>query len=139
MFFAVVDLLWCIPHTRPLLPDNWHIFLFPAAILFAFVAYNYLDYLFSRAIGGFFILLAYYFLPESFSLHSPAAPIFAIFCFCMGTAGIFFSGKPFLLRDFIRKAADSVRFKIASAAFAMAFGLFSLVLGIVHLTGMAAK
>ncbi|MDD3117944.1 MAG: hypothetical protein PHQ27_02075 [Victivallales bacterium] len=137
MVLAAIDLLWCIPHTKPLLPEWLHVYLLPTAVVLAVVAFLYLDYLFSRAIGGFFILLAYYFLHESFTFHSPAAPFFSLFCFALGIVGIFFSGKPYLMRDAIRLAARSRYYKYMLAALTAGFGLFSLLLGILHLTGRA--
>jgi len=135
MVFAVADLLWCIPHAKPLLPGALHVYLLPTAAVCAVLAYCYLDYLFARAIGGFFILLSYYFLHESFTLHTPAAPVLAVFCFAMGIVGIFFSGKPHLLRDFIRNAARQRHFRILKALLAAGFGGLSLVLGILQLCG----
>ena len=135
IIIAVIDLLWCIPHSKPLLPAYLHFYLIPTAVFCAVIAYRYLDYLFSRAIGGFFILLAYYFLHSSFVYHTPAAPVFAVCCFAMGIVGIFFSGKPHLLRDFVRHAAKSTPYKYLMAGLMAGFGVFSLVLGILHLTG----
>ena len=134
IIIAVISLFWCIPHSKPRLPDSMHKFLIPAAIICSIIAYNFLDYLFSRALGGFFILLAHYFLHASFTLHTPAAPLFACFCFAMGIIGIFLAGKPYLFRDYIRKAASSNRFRLSGASFCYIFGLFSFTLGILHLT-----
>ncbi len=139
MVIAVIDLIWCIPHSRPLLPAGLQPYLWPAVAVCAIIAYNYLDNHFSRAIGGFAILLAYYFLHESFTFHTPAAPLFAIFCFAMGTIGIFYSGKPHLLRDHIRKIARHLWLKHIVALLVMLYGLLSLTLGIMHLTGTGIK
>lgn len=134
MAFAIAGLLWCIPHSKPLLPTSLHPYLLPTAVLCAILAYNYLDYLFSRGLGGFFILLAYYFLHESFTRHTPAAPLFAVFCYIMGVVGIFFSGKPHLLRDFIRKAANNSHFRTGAVGFCSIFGIFCMILGVLHFT-----
>ena len=129
---AFCDLIWCIPHSQPLLPEHLHIYLFPTAIVCTFLAWAFLDYLFSRALGGFFILLAYYFLHESFTFRTPAAPLLAIFSFAIGITGIFFAGKPYLMRDFIRKASSDKKWKRSICAFFTAFSLLALVLGILH-------
>ncbi len=134
MIFGVAGLIWCIPHSKPILPDSLHPYLIPAVIVCAFLAYNFLDYLFARAIGGFMILLAHYFLHESFTLHTPASPVFAAFCMAMGIVGIFFAGKPYLFRDFIRKAAGNHRLRIGSASVCWVFGIFCVILGVLQLT-----
>lgn len=126
------DLLWCIPNTKPLLPDSTHILLIPAAVLLTLAAWKLLDYLFSRALGGFLILLAHYLLHESFTYHTPAAPVFAVFCFIFGIAGLFFAGKPHLLRDLFRKCASSNIFRFSVSAFILAFACLSTILGIMQ-------
>ncbi|OGV50986.1 MAG: hypothetical protein A2017_14000 [Lentisphaerae bacterium GWF2_44_16] len=130
---AFIDLLWCIPHSKPLLPVHLHVYLFPLVIVCTFLSRAFLDYLFSRALGGFFILLAYYFLHGSFTFHTPAASLFAVFSFAMGITGLFFAGKPYLMRDFIRKAATEKKWKHSISIFFIAFSLLSLILGILQL------
>ena len=130
---ALAGLVWCIPHSKPILPESLHAYLIPAVAVCAVLAYNFLDYLFARAIGGLMILLAHYFLHESFTLHTPAAPVFAAFCLIMGVIGIFFAGKPHLLRDFIRKTASNGKIRLASASLCCIYGIFCIILGILHL------
>lgn len=133
LVIAFFDLLWCIPHSKPLLPVSMHDMLLPAVFVCAFLAWAFLDYLFSRAIGGFMILLAYYFLHESFTFHSTASQVFACFCFAMGIAGIFFSGKPYLFRDMFRIISTKVNLKITIVAALFAFSALSLALGVLHI------
>lgn len=130
---AFVALLWCIPHTRPIIWTSWLPFLYPLVILCTVLAYAYLDYLFSRALGGFMILAAYYFLHESFSYHSTGTAFFSLLCWGVGIVGIFFSGKPYLMRDLIRKCAASARWRYATAAYCFIFALSALVAGIAHI------
>jgi hypothetical protein len=133
IILVFIDLLWCIPNAKPLLSASMHAYLIPAALFFTFVSYKFLDYLFARAAGGFFILLAHYFLYESYACHSPAKPLFSLFCYLVGIAGIIFAGKPYLMRDFIRKASKNKKLRLSSGAFFAAFALLSLSLGIMHL------
>lgn len=132
--FAAIDLAWCVPHAKPLLPSSLHNFIIPTAIVFFFLGYFFLDYLFSRAIGGFLILLAYYFLQESFTHHTPALPLFSFFCYLMGIVGIFLCGKPYLLRDWIKAFPKEKGYRVVSAALCAAFGALSIILGFVHWT-----
>ena len=105
MIIALIDLAVCIPQSKPLLPESLHSWLIPAAIVCAWATYQFLDYIFSRAFGGMLILLAHYLLHASFTLHMPGKPFYSLLLFAMGTLGIFFCGKPYLMRDFIRKIA----------------------------------
>ena len=55
-------LLWCVPHAEPIV-FNWMLpWLYPAVILFTVLSWFFLDYLFSRAVGGLLILGTYYFV-----------------------------------------------------------------------------
>jgi hypothetical protein len=113
VILAFADLLWCVPQTKPLLPESMHGWLLPLVFVLTWASWMFLDYIFSRALGGFLILLAYYFLHESFSWRTPGAPGLALLCFVFGTAGIFIAGKPWLLRDWIRTAAGKPKWRYA--------------------------
>ena len=132
--FAALSLAWCVPHSKPIAPDFMVKWLIPIAVVCLWLAYQFLDYLFSRAFGGFLILAAHYFLYASFYYHAPIKPFFSILCFAMGTLGIFFCGKPYLMRDFIRKLASSQRWRYSAAAVAIVYFITSLLVGILHLT-----
>jgi hypothetical protein len=130
---AFLCLFWCVPQARPIVWDWMLPWLYPLVFAFTILGYLFLDYLFSRAVGGFFILLTYYFVHESFTFHTPAIAVFAIFSWALGIAGLFISGKPHLLRDFIRKIAKSSTVRYSSAAYFVIFGVMCIVLGIMHL------
>ncbi len=130
---AALGLAWCIPHARPMLPAGVHGYLLPLAALCTWLAYMYVDYLFARALGGLMILAAHFFLAESFARHSPAHGLFAIACLAFGTVGIFFCGKPYWLRDLIRRMARSPRWRQATAGLLSAYALLGIVLGAWHL------
>lgn len=128
-----IDLVWCIPHAKPLLPVSLRFYLIPTAIVCGVIAYSFLDYLFSRAIGGFFILAAYYLLHESFTFHTPILPVFSIFCYAMGFVGLFLAGKPYLLRDWIRAFPTEKGVRSATITLTALFSLLCFGLGIYHL------
>jgi hypothetical protein len=130
---AAAGLFWCIPHARPMLPTNLHVYLLPAAALFTWLAYMYLDYLFARAVGGLMILTAHFFLASAFAQHSPARGLFAVACLVMGTLGIFFCGKPYWLRDLIRRMAGSSRWRQGAVAVLAGYALLGIALGAWHL------
>ena len=126
-------LLWCVPQARPIVWDWMLPWLYPLAITFSILCFLFLDYLFSRGTGGFFILLTYYFVHEAFTFCTPLTALFALMCWVLGIAGLFFSGKPHLLRDFIRKLAKSSRIRYVTSAYFIAFGILCLTLGIIHM------
>ena len=129
---AFFCLLWCVPHAKPIVWTWMLNYLYPLVVTFTILSYLYLDYLFSRAVGGFFILLTYYFVHQAFTFHTPIMGIFSIACWCLGILGLFFSGKPHLMRDFIRKLAKSSKMRYGTSAYFLFFGVLSLVLGTVH-------
>ena len=128
-------LLWCVPHATPIVQDwAWLVgWLYPLVFICTVLGCLFLDYLFSRALGGIFILGAIYFLHESFTFHTPAAWILAIICWTIGIAGLFLSAKPHLLRDFIRLIAASRLWRSVSTGFFTFFAGYVLIVGIMHL------
>ena len=130
MILAVVDLAICIPHSQPLVPVWMQSWLIPTAIIFAWLIYKFLDYIFARAFGGLLILLAHYLLFASFNFKIPAQPLFSILCFAMGTLGIFFCGKPYLMRDLIRKIASNLYLQFSAATVSAVYALVFLLTGI---------
>ena len=126
-------LLWCVPHATPIVWDWMQGWLYPLVFICTVLGCLFLDYLFSRALGGIFILGAIYFLHESFTFHTPAAWILAIICWTIGIAGLFLSAKPHLLRDFIRLIAASRLWRSVSTGFFTFFAGYALIVGIMHL------
>lgn len=127
---GIFVLLWCASEAEPLVSDSMQKYLLPAALLCSWLGYMLLDFLFARALGGFLILLAHYYLLESFALDMPLSPIFSVFCFIMGTFGIVISGKPYFLRDIIRKLYSSVGWRTFGVSilgmFSICFALFGI-------------
>ena len=131
---AFLCLLWCVPQAKPIVWEWLLAWLYPLVLVFTVLSFLFLDYLFSRALGGFFILLTYYFVHEAFTFHTPLTALLAVSCWALGIAGLFFSGKPHLLRDFIRKIAGSVRIRYITCFYFVFFGVLCLTLGIIHAT-----
>lgn len=131
---AFLALLWCVPHAVPIVWPWMLPLLYPMVFIFTVLGCLYLDYIFSRALGGIFILGAIYLLHESFTFHTPAAWILAISSWILAIAGLFISAKPYLLRDFIRLIAKNKIWKAVSAAFLLFLAVYSLIAGIMHLT-----
>jgi hypothetical protein len=131
---AVIDLAICVPHSMPLVPVSMKSWLIPAAVIFTWLIYQFLDYIFSRAFGGFLILLAHYLLFASLAFQVPLKPVFSILCFAMGTLGIFFCGKPYLMRDLIRKIGTNDKWRYSAIGITALYAAIFLILGILQLT-----
>ena len=132
MIIAIIDLAICVPLSKPIVPTGMISWLVPLACVSAWIIYQFLDYIFARAFGGFLILLAHYMLFVSFALKTPASPLLSLLCFIFGTLGIFFCGKPYLMRDYIRKIASNKKWRTATVAISAMYGGAFLVIGILQ-------
>ena len=94
-----------------------------AAVILTVLSYFYLDYLFARALGGAFIIGAYYFVHAAYEFQVPGAIMLTIFAWLWGIAGIIISGKPSLMRDYFRRNANNLKLKNASYVFFGATGI----------------
>lgn len=131
---AFLALLCCVPHAVPIVWTWMLPWLYPMVFICTVLGCLFLDYIFSRALGGILILGAIYLLHESFTFHTPAAWILAILCWIIAIAGLFLSAKPYLLRDFIRLVARHKIWQAVSSVFLIFLACYSLIAGIMHLT-----
>jgi uncharacterized membrane protein YfcA len=133
VILAGAGFFWCVFHSKPLLAPSMHVYLIPAAMLCTWLAYLFLDFLFARAFGGMLILLAHYFLHESFAFKTPDKPFLSLLCFIMGTYGIFLCGKPHLLRDMIRHISKSLAWKYSMSGLLLLYSIAFITYGFIHL------
>ncbi|MFA6566781.1 MAG: hypothetical protein WCS96_01080 [Victivallales bacterium] len=133
VILAGAGFFWCVFHSKPLLSPSMHVYLIPAAALCTWIAYLFLDFLFARAFGGMLILLAHYFLHESFAFKTPCKPFLSLLCFIMGTYGIFLCGKPHLLRDMIRHISKSQSWKYSMSGILLLYSIAFIIYGFIHL------
>jgi hypothetical protein len=131
---AFIALLWCVPNAKPIVWDWLLPALYPLVFVCTIIAWLFLDYLFARAIGGLCILTAYWFLHDAFTFHSFLSPAFAIFCWIIGIAGLFFSAKPYLFRDMLRKISVKNSWKTVISSYLILFALFSIISAIMLLS-----
>lgn len=114
-----VAMFGCIPHAAAVAPAMILPYLTPIAVITPVLCFFFVDYLFSRAVGGSFILIAYYFLHASFNIHYPFMPLLAVFCWLLGILGMWISAKPHIMREYLRNAARTPAFKFTAAAVAL--------------------
>ena len=75
---GLIALIWCVPHARPIC-FGWMLdYLYPAAVAGAVLGYYFLDYHFSRAMGGIMILSSYFFVHGAFDWHTPGLPVVSV-------------------------------------------------------------
>lgn len=122
-----VALALCVSHARVVAPDFLLPFLWPLALGVPVLSYFFLDYCLARAVGGTMILWAYYWIYFAFAFHSPVMVVIAPAAWIFGGAGIWISGKPWALRDWIRKCAISAKWRSISVALLLGVALTMVV------------
>ena len=135
IILTLIDFVLLWPHLEPVLPVFLAKIQLILVIIAAILAIIFLDYLFSRAIGGLLILGCYFLVHENFYSHGVTYGIFPALCYIFGLAGIFVAGKPALLRDYFRKCAVNVKVKYGSLAVMVAF----IVCAVINLVVQLAK
>lgn len=107
---GVLCLVWSAAHVIPMLEGDLARFrlvikaIVPAVALLGFF---YLDYLFTRALGGLFMLMASHLLHGAFVVRLPARPVYSTVCYAFGVIGMFLVGSPWRFRDLLKRATDS--------------------------------
>jgi len=114
-----VAMFGCIPHAAAVSPAILLPYLLPIAVIAPVLCFFFVDYLFSRAVGGSFILIAYYFLHASFDIHYQWMPVLAVFCWLLGILGMWISAKPHIMREYIRNSARVAAFRLTAAGIAL--------------------
>ena len=72
----------------------------------AILALLFLDYLYARAIGGFFVLASNELIRQAFAADIMLRPFFSLLCLAMGICGLFMLGMPWRMRDAIALSAS---------------------------------
>ncbi len=116
MLIGWVALMLCVPHAAVVSPGILVPFLWPLAIVVPILGYFFVDYALARALGGIAILGAYYFIHRAFDFHAPLAGVLTVMALLFGIAGIWVSGKPCSLRDWIRLCARNRSWRMVSVA-----------------------
>ncbi len=117
-----VTLLMCVPHALVVSPaflQNW---LPVLALGLPVLCWFYLDYLAARAAAGLAILGAYEVIHLAFDCRLPGAAALTVGAWAVGIAGIWISGRPCTLRDWLRLGAAHRNWSRAAAGF---FWLFA--------------
>ena len=107
---GVPCLVWAAWHACVMLEGGlarFHVIVWLLVPTIAVLAYFFLDYLFARALGGFFILAANEIIHGAFTYDIPLRPLFSVVCLILGIVGLFMLGTPWNMRDAIQHAASN--------------------------------
>ena len=106
---GVPCLVWCAWHGCIMLEGGlakYHLLVWCLVPVISVLAGLYLDYLFARVMGGFFILSANEMIRCAFTYNVPLRPVFSLICLAMGICGLFLLGAPWHLRDALKLAGE---------------------------------
>lgn len=84
---------------------KYHCVVWALVPITAVLAFFFLDYLFARASGGFFILAANELIRCAFAYAIVLRPLFSAVCLIVGVLGLFMLGTPWRMRDAMVLAA----------------------------------
>lgn len=111
---TIVCLVWCTVHVLPMLEGDmarFRIWVRLLAPVLAVLSFFFLDYLFTRALGGLFLLMVNELLHGAFTVHLPARPVFAVVSYILAILAMFLIGTPWRFRDLIEKCRDSMHWR----------------------------
>ena len=133
-----IALAVCVPHAEVVAPAFLHPFLWPIAVIVPILGFFFVDYPAARSLGGGLILMGYYLVHYTFDFRTPGFPVLAVIGWLIGIIGIWISGKPCAMRDYLRLAGRSRSFRFSCAAGWGVAAVLSLWALIMTRTGGAA-
>ena len=105
---GVVCLIWSAWHGCLMLEGplaSLHPIVWLLVPIVSILAFFFLDYLFSRSLGGFFVLMSNELIRQAFAHSTTMRPLYSLVCLLLGVAGLFLIGTPWRLRDTLELAA----------------------------------
>lgn len=131
MVVGVPCLVWsakaaCLMLEGPL--AKFHIIVWALVPIAAVLAWFFLDYLFARAVGGFFILAANELLHQAFAANICVRPLYSAVCLVIGICGLFVLGVPWYMRDAIILAGNNKKLGIVIGSILILCGFVLILL-----------
>jgi len=111
---GVVCLVWSVYHVLPMLEGGLARYRPVIKLLVpvtAVLAYFYLNYIFTRALGGFLLLAVTYLLHAAFVARIPVRPLYSLACYAIAAVGMLLVATPWRFRDTLQKATQSARWR----------------------------
>ena len=110
--------------------ERFRPFLWPVAAIIAVASWFYLDYLFTRSLGGILLLVANYLIHAAFVHHAPLRPLLTLNCYLLGILGMILIASPFRFRDALQRAAESARYRQVMSGGLLLSGLITLAVSL---------
>ncbi len=128
---GVLCLVWSALLVQPLLQDalpGLARLLWIIVIVVSVGSILYLDYLFTRAMGGLLLLSTTHIMREAFIHHAPARWLLSIACYVLAIAGMFMIGSPWRFRDLLKLVAEKRKHRHLVAGVLLGIGLLAIVI-----------
>lgn len=117
LVIGVPCLVWCAWHGCLMLEGplaSLHPVVWLLVPVLAVMSWFFIDYLFCRVCGGFFILAVNELLRRGFGNEVCLRPLFALCCLLLGVAGLFMIGIPWRIRELLETWAGRRKGRIAA-------------------------
>lgn len=126
LVLGLICLVWSAHHACVMLEgnlDRFHGYVWMAVPIVAVLSWFFLDFLFARAAGGFFILCANVLIYCAFVHDIPWRPWYSAVCLALGVLGLLAVGAPWRIRDLLQAAAKRSAWAKGSAALLVIFAV----------------
>ena len=114
-----ICLIFSAYHTYPLLEGNlvsFRNFLPVVVIIITVLSFRYLDYLFTRSLGGMMLLLNNWLVHEAFNNQITTRPLFSLTCYLIAICGFVMIASPYRFRDLLEKMTTCSRWRLIVAS-----------------------
>ena len=130
---GAICLIWSAMNAYPLFEGNaarFRSLLGPAVIGITLLSFFYLDYLFTRALGGIILLSVSWLLHEAFVINIPIRQLFSIICYSLGIASFFLIAAPYRFRDMLEKISKDGRWRTVVSIVILSMGCLLILISI---------
>ena len=76
------------------------------AVAMTILCFMFLEYIFTRALGGFLLLCVTALMHQAFADHAPARWAISILCYVIALAAMFMIGSPWRFRDLLKSMTE---------------------------------
>ena len=116
---AFICLLWAADYAFPMFEGQLENFKSVLKILIpvlAVLSFFFLNFLFTRALGGLLLLSMSHLLHQAFVAQLPMRGFFAVLCYSIIVAGILCLAVPWHFRDLMEKTKTSTKWRLGTSA-----------------------
>lgn len=103
------------------------------AVAMTVLCFMFLEYVFTRALGGFLLLSTTTLMHQAFSDHAPARWLISIICYVIALASMFMIGSPWRFRDLLKSMTEKEKVRTAvGIGLACVGAVFIVIAGLTH-------